>query len=176
MTTLIYFLTVFFILPLTAYSTPLPNKPCAGLHQDCTPWMYELLEDFVQAEDLVAKSEAYRGQCYYNSRDYRNSHEHYAALLIETDDQGKIYFNGAFSFFAPPHRYDDWTLESARQRISNPYRFPMTSYGDHSMADYSPDEGLWKFWLSQNPETEEIYLISYWGFLQRGFCRFQPAR
>lgn len=171
----LFFLLIIALIPITTIASPLPKDPCGGLRQDCTPWMKQLHSDFLSANDLVTKSEAYRGKCYYHAHNYRNDHEHYAALLIETDEQGQVYFNGTFSFFAPSDRYNDWNLETARERISNPYRYPVVSYGDHSMADFSPDGGIWKFWLSQNRDTDEIYLISYWGFFQRGFCRFQPA-
>lgn len=159
-------------LPLTVHGTPLPSDPCGGLHQPCTEWMKDLHADFLEAQDLQYFSGAYTGHCYYHSRDYRNDHRHYAALLLEVNQENVMHFNGVFSFFAPPHRYDDWNLESSRARISDPFRRPVTSFGDHSMADYMPDGGIWKFWVSQNPETYEIYLISYWGFFQRGFCRF----
>lgn len=154
--------------------TPVPNDPCGGLRQGCTPWMKEMFADFLDADDLIAQSGAYTGHCYYHANNYSNDHRHYGALLIEAGEDGKIYFNGTFSFFAQPDRYADWNLTTARERISNPWRYPMVSFGDHSMADFMPD-GLWKFWLSQNPETNEILLLSYWGFFQRGFCRFMPT-
>ena len=162
----------FILLSHKNIASPIPTDPCKGLRKDCTEWMIKLHDDFLQAHDLQSRPGAYVGSCYYHANDYSNNHRHYAALLIDQDQEGQLYFNGAFSFFAPADRYKDWNLQTARDRISNPFKFPLTSYGNHSMADYSPKEGLWKFWLSQNPENDEIYLISYWGFFQRGFCRF----
>lgn len=168
-------LSLILFISTSASATPVPRDPCGGLHKECTPWMKDLYVDFHAADDLIPVPAAYTGHCHYHAVQYGSDHRHYAALLLEVDESNQMYFNGTFAFFAPEDRFDDWTLESARERVSNPWSHPMTSFGDHSMADYMPDGGLWKFWVSQNPETLELYLISYWGFHQRGFCRFTMA-
>ncbi len=155
------------------WAGPVPNDPCGGLRMGCTPWMKDLIADFHDGSDLLPMVGTYHGACYYHSHTYANSHEHYGALYLETDAEGTMFFNGTFSFFARPDRYADWNLEKARSLIANPFRYPMESYGLYSVADFSHSDGLWKYWVSQNPETKEIYLISYWSFFTRGFCRFQ---
>lgn len=151
---------------------PVPKDPCGGLREGCTAWMKDLIADFHDGADLEPMTGAYQGACYYHSHSYANSHEHYGALYLETDEDGAVYFNGRFSFFARPDRYSDWDLEKARSVIADPFRYPMESYGLYSVADFSTSDTIWKYWASQNPETKEIYLISYMSFFTRGFCRF----
>ena len=155
--------------------SPLPSEPCAKIkEQECTPVMFDLLHKFKGAQDLVPVSGVYTGGCYYHSERYGPHRKHYGALLIEVDGTGTPHFNGIFSFFGEPDRFDDWSFERARALYRDPYRYPMVSYGTYSMADYNPD-GIWRFWLSQNHSSGEIYLISYWGYKTRGFCNFIPV-
>ena len=155
-------------------ATAAPIQPCDGVPlKKCTPFMEKVFENFLHAENLTAHVEeaVYNGECQYLSIDYAPDTVHYTGLYLAYEND-KPHFNAAFSFFASPNPYTGWTLDSVKEEFSSPLRYPMTSYENYSTANYMPSGGVWRFWLSQDPETLDIFLISYWGIHTRGFCHY----
>ncbi len=125
----------------------------------------------VEREDLPA---VYSGECYYHSPNYDPNTTHYGLVLLETRDS-QIFFNGIFRFFSPQNPWADWTIEDARNRIGNTFRYPVAEFANYSFVDLSHDgaNSIWKYWMSQDPQTKSVYLVFFWGYWQQGFCELK---
>lgn len=126
----------------------------------------------VDRADLPA---VFSGECYYRSPSYDPNHTHYGMTFFETRGS-EIFFNGSFGFFYPENPWAGWTVEDARKQVADPYRFPTEEFTNYSFVDWGKGEPgvIWKYWMSQDPESKTIYLVSFWGFSQQGFCELKP--
>ena len=107
------------------------------------------------------------GSCYHKSRNYNPSHEHFAALLLDHNDQGERYFASIFAFFAKENEWKDWSVDLARKEMSASWkRYGVLQFREHvAHTHVKENEGrpVYFYWLRQNPATQSVYFITYWG-------------
>lgn len=159
-----------------AAAEPLPVI-CAAVQ--CTEKM-QAIERGLYGGTNVDRAElpaVYSGECFHLSPSYNPNHTHYGMTFLETRGS-EIFFNGSFGFFYSENPWANWTVEDARKNTPNPYKFPTEEFENYSYIDWGQNEPgvIWKHWLSQDPQTKTIYLVSFWGFTQQSFCELKPNR
>lgn len=160
-------------LKIQSYEDP-PN----ACYEGCTPWMEKLLAEFETNAGLVKLEPTfYSGECRHLSDSYDGEHAHYAAVMIDNRGQADFFFATQFVFFAEENIYRDWNLEKARTEMSdywkqngNIIRGKLSTRVEINYEDGSP---AYIYWMRQNPQTHELYYITYAGIHLKSFCRLQ---
>lgn len=159
---------------MAGYAEP-PNA-CAGT---CTPWMRELLSDFENKGTLVENSPAvYSGDCHHLSDSYNPDTTHYAVVMVDQlPTSADFYFSTIFSFFAPENEFAKWDLKTSRENMSDYWQThgQMLRSEKTTRVEIPYDDGriAYTYYMRQNPQTKEIYYITYGGISLISFCRLE---
>ncbi|WP_413585916.1 hypothetical protein [Bdellovibrio sp. HCB274] len=144
----------------------LPEDACDSLK--CTKVMKSILSGFNNTPHTVSLEPAvYSGSCYHLG-DLNPNHEHFAELMIDQLEDDTTYFSTNFAYFYPENPYANWDLAKGRQEATDYARqnARVKEGSNASRVEMYNSEGapVVVYYMRQNPETKEIYYITYGGF------------
>ena len=175
--TTMVFLSAFYAQAVTSDLPALPGKNCAN----CNAKMLEVLNGFHEVgETPDLTPTVYSGDCYFLSRDYHPDRAHRGVILLDQHPtQPTHYFTSGFTFFGSPQKYADWDLEEMRRRTDGVWNrsapLELTESAYRIASRDAAGNPRFVHYLRQNPQTREMYYITYWGgAVQVSFCRLTP--
>ena len=150
-----------------AHAMGLPTNVCTvGF---CGPAQRHMWNRFESAGGLDPHSipGVYSGTCYHDSPAYDPNKAQYGGVLLDKAD-GRVFFDGKFSFFEPANPYARLNVEGARQRF--PQRHELTLYEGFAYADASDPLKPFRYWIRQDLHTGALLLVGYFGYLHTILC------
>lgn len=144
---------------------------CAGAY--CSPAMNEMMQGFSAAGEVDRRPFVASGICYHGSDDLDPGRAHHGVLLID-QKEGEYFLGGSFGFFYDEDPYQEWTVETAREKLGDIYlpNHHLLFETDFAFADMNPEKTpLWKYWLRQSGRA--LFVLGYWSEDHRLLCRME---
>lgn len=165
-----------FILIVTriASATPdsgLPTNVCYG--QFCGPWQERIWNRFQSFSGLDHERApgVYSGVCFHNSPNLDGNRVHYGAVLIDKAD-GRLYFDGRFSFFTESNPYARLSSDSARKSFDKLFHPSHELEVGRTFAFVALEDGFVsrRYWFRQDGINDNLVVVSYFGPLHTILC------
>lgn len=153
----------------------LPTNVCLGGF--CGPAQEEIWNRFQGASGLDSDliPSVYSGICHHNSPSLDPDVRQFGAILLDQAD-GRVFFDGKFSFHKRRHPYAHLNVEAARRRF--PEHHLVTLYDRFAYADASDTMKPFRYWFRQEAATEGLLLVGFFGYIHTILCaldRHSPA-
>lgn len=149
----------------------LPTSVCS--ENFCGPWQERIWNRFqsFSGVDYERAPGVYSGVCFHNSPNLDGSRVHYGAILIDKAN-GRLFFDGRFSFFTKSNPYADLSRDKARVRFNKLFHpnhelerkrtFAFVSLEDRHVSR--------RYWFRQDRVSDQLVLVSYFGPLHTILC------
>lgn len=132
---------------------------------DCSPEMSRIFNAFNEAGAVDTQNlpQVMSGNTFWMNRMYDPAHAHHGGVILDRDSTGAMTFNGRWSFFARENPYTNATPEQAREWSQR--RHAVVDRGDHLYINATPPgaEMPVEYWIRENKETRDLYVIGFWG-------------
>ena len=148
----------------------LPTNICAD--GGCNEQHQDLWRRFQEAAPLTSEKiqGVFAGECYYRSRMAPADEPQFAGIYLRPDGEDLI-FGGRFGFNLVENTYLTVTEEEANDFF--PQRFQVKLEDDFAYVDASQPATPFHYWLRQDPDSDGLILISYFGWKNVFFCRME---
>ncbi len=131
----------------------------------CSPEMARIFDAFnaAGAVDTQNLPQVMSGNTFWMNRMYNPEHAHHGGVILDRDANGQMTFNGRWSFFARTNPYSNATPEQAREWSQR--RHAAVDRGDHLYVNATAPGASMpvEYWLRENKQTGDIYVIGFWG-------------
>lgn len=159
---------------MTANASNVPATPPNPCYEQCTGYMSDLVKDFTEVGVLPDFGPAvFSGECRHLGP-YDPEFTHYAVVMLD-QVQSQPNFSTIFSFFAPENEYKNWSVETARNEMSDYWKEngKMIFEEDTARTEILYDNGgpAYVYWMRQHPVTKQLLYITYAGTSMKSFCR-----
>jgi hypothetical protein len=161
-------LCVILFVPLrVGHAEDLPTNICFG--QFCGPAQQGIWNRFEGGTglNLLLVPSVYSGTCYHNSPAYNPHTPQFGGVLIDASE-GRVVFDGRFSFYEQQHPYTHLSVGAARKLFQEARELALFDTFAYAEAENSLKP--FRYWLRQDADNDSLLLIGYFGYNHTILC------
>jgi hypothetical protein len=145
----------------------LPTNVC--LDRFCGPAQQEIWNRFEGGTGLNLRlvPSVYSGTCYHNSPAYNPHTPQFGGVLIDASE-GRVVFDGKFSFYEQQHPYTHLSVDAARKLF--PEARELSLFDTFAYAETANSLKPFRYWLRQDTDNDSLLLVGYFGYRHTILC------
>ena len=145
----------------------LPTNFCLG--RFCGPAQQEIRGRFEGGTGLNLRlvPSVYSGTCYHNSPAYNPHTPQFGGVLID-ESEGRVVFDGRFSFYEQQHPYTHLSVGAARKLFLEARELALFDTFAYAEAENSLKP--FRYWLRQDADNNSLLLVGYFGYRHTMLC------
>jgi hypothetical protein len=149
------------------HAEDLPTNVCLG--RFCGPAQQEIWNRFEGGTGLNLRlvPSVYSGTCYHNSPAYNPHTPQFSGVLIDASE-GRVVFDGRFSFYEEKHPYTHLSVDAARKLF--PETRELALFDTFAYAEADNSRKPYRYWLRQNANNDSLLLVGYFGYRHTILC------
>ena len=149
------------------HTEDLPTNVCFG--RFCGPAQQEIWGRFEGGTGLNLRlvPSVYSGTCYHNSPAYNPHTPQFGGVLIDASE-GRVVFDGKFSFYEQQHPYTHLSVDAARKLFLEARELALFDTFAYAEADNLLKP--FRYWLRQDADNDSLLLVGYFGHRHTILC------